>query len=145
MKKNRAEHPDSIQAVTHTNPVQKHQRRMCRIAVNRFLSDAVFRDHPPTTAARLTLRTRDVFVASCRDVSQSHPGLLEGITRTSRDHFIQSEVDRLLNLTELSVRDRLILRIMFRADSSVTDVDSDFGGDRVTETSSIVVDTYWYI
>jgi integrase len=110
----RISHADLVHAVARCNPVRVHQRRLCRIALNHFLSSTVLREHPPL-GMRLHLRAKD-FTSTPVDPPDGdgdHPA--EFAVRAPgrvRDHFTQSEMDTLLNLPGLSLRDRLMLHIM---------------------------------
>ena len=99
-------------AVLSANPGHPHQRRLCRIAINHFLGGVVLRDAPPM-AQRLHLRTRDLPVAG--GGGGGHPAdyaLSDTRSAPARDHFTVAEMEAILSLPGLSVRDRLMLRIM---------------------------------
>ena len=100
-----------VGAILRTNPTQMHQRRMARIAVNHFLGEVIFRDHP-VLAARLFLRTKHVFGRTSENCT--HPALDVAIIqrKQGRDHFTPSEMGNILNQAGLSLRDRLMLTIM---------------------------------
>ena len=106
--------PNLALAIVEKNPLHIHQRRLCRIALNHFLGGVVLREYP-VIAQRLHLRSRDV--PSCRTVDDDgehdHPATTVACSAGHvRDHFTQAEMDAILTLTELSLRDRIILHIM---------------------------------
>ena len=102
-------------AVVEQNPGHIHQRRLCRIALNHFLGGVVLREHP-VIAQRLHLLSKDV--PHCRtanhDDDNEHPAAVAaaGTSNHVRDHFTQAEMDTILGLLELSLRDRTMLHIM---------------------------------
>ena len=99
-------------AVLAANPAHAPQRRLCRVAVNHFLGGVVLRDHPPV-AQRLNLRTKDLPTAG--GGGDGHPAeyaLSDCQSVPVRDHFTEAEMSAILTLPHLSLRDRLMLRIM---------------------------------
>jgi hypothetical protein len=109
----RVKHPAVVQAVTDSNPLRSNQRRLCRIAVNHFLGGTVLREHP-VAALRLQMKAKDfAAIPADGDDDGEHPA--EYAVRAPgriRDHFTQSEMDVILHLPNLSLRDRLMLHIM---------------------------------
>ena len=93
-------------------PNRPHQRRLCRIAVNHFLGGVVFRENA-ALAAYLHVRGRDLPRAPAAG-TPGHPADFAAAAADgpARDHFTAAEMDRLLALPGLSVRDRLVLSIM---------------------------------
>jgi integrase len=110
----RIAHHNLVQVVCRCNPVRIHQRRLCRIAVNHFLAGTVLRDHP-SLGTRLHLRSKDFLGVHCTAAPDDAGHPADFAVRAPgrvRDHFTQAEMDLLLNLTDLSLRDQLMLHIM---------------------------------
>jgi integrase len=106
---------DLAQAVVDANAVHVHQQRLCRIAVNHFVSGVVFRDHR-ALVERLHLRTRDLPYVGRPIDGATRPQPYDNVdvmpcTRT-RDHFTETEMQALLAVPQLNPRDRLMLCIM---------------------------------
>ena len=84
------------------------------ITINHFISDTVLREYP-LLAQRLHLWSRDVkqHCASVWAADADHPADM-AMSRPghTRDHFTQAEMDLILNLPGLSIRDHLMLQIM---------------------------------
>jgi integrase len=101
-----------VRGVTEANPAHPHQRRLCRIALNHFLGGVVFRDHA-TAAQCLHLRGRDL-PGKAGTVTAKHPAdyAVTGQSYPARDHFTSAEIQALLALPHLGLRDRLVLRIL---------------------------------
>lgn len=104
------------QAVADTTGMRLGQRRICRIAVNRFIAEVTFRGRPGL-AARLHLRMCDLPSPDGTELSSTghdvHPADVARRTAgTVRDHFTTDEMVALLTQPGLSLRDRLILHVM---------------------------------
>lgn len=99
-----AHHPERVQA-----------RRLCRVALNRFLGDVVFAD-ASGHFDRLRMRSLHLraFPASSTRLGEAYEEAVAVTLRQhgERDHFTQAEVDALLTAPTLGVRDRLILYIL---------------------------------
>lgn len=92
-----------VSAILQAYPDRIHQRRMCSIAVNHFLGRVLFRDQP-AIFERLVLKFTWHMFGRRKQRQSSEP--------TGRDHFVASEIKHILQLPNLSMRDRLILQIM---------------------------------
>ena len=104
------------QAVADTTGARLGQRRICRIAVNRFIGEVAFRGRPGL-ASRLHLRMRDLpqpmMTHEPAREEDAHPADVARRTAgTVRDHFTAAEMAALLAQPGLSLRDRLILHVM---------------------------------
>ena len=111
-------------AVVQVNRNRKHQQRLCRIAINHFLhkprllrhglylGSVVLADHP-MLAQRLYLRSKDLHNTADDGGGDDHPAeFAVSNCGPARDHFTQAEMNTLLNLPTLSLRDRVMLHIM---------------------------------
>ena len=119
---------DLAQAVVSCNPRRVHQQRLCRIANNHFLGGTVLREHQaiaprwdaPHTCChlfpqRLHVSSKDLlrFLTDTPGDDGDHPADFALNERSRvRDHFTQAEMDAILALNTLSLRDALMLRIM---------------------------------
>ena len=94
-------------------PGKPDPQRLCRIALNRFFSEVIFRDDV-WRKNLLHVNRRDLEQArreSAHPVTdQRHPALL--VLAQERDHFTEAEVDAICGLAGLSLRDRLVLCIL---------------------------------
>ena len=102
-------------AVGEVNRGRLPQQRLARVALNRFLADVVLAGES-VFAQRLRLRKRHILAAHAVPDRIGHPSDCVAdrgsAAAKGRDHFTAAEIAALLDLKTLSVRDRLMLRIM---------------------------------
>lgn len=100
---------DLAQAVAEQTAGRPGQRRIARVAINRFVGEVVFRGQP-LLAARYRLRSADI-PRACEPPTH-HPSDTVAAAGLVRDHFTPTEIASLLALQDLSPRDRCMLIIM---------------------------------
>jgi integrase len=120
----RVERGTLARAIGTTNRGRLPQQRIARVALNRFIADVAFADQG-VFATRLHLRRRHVQNAAGGSAGAlvqgggggdgGHPSDLAAAAyghARGRDHFTDAEMQSLLRLTCVSLRDRLVLRIL---------------------------------